>query len=303
MKKPVFIIGCPRSGTSKLLDLLSAHENFAWISSLSDYFPKKIPLNFYNKIYDIPLFGKYLFLGKNYIKHILPTPSEPWRFWNTYLSKFQWKAGGDIPLRSQTKYDINYQEINNIHKILQLVCKYQNKDRFISKYTNIPRINYLLQVFPDAQFIHILRDGRAVANSYYKMIKSGKFETWNEREWWIRAWPEEWRNTWREKYRSPISFVAYQWKYFLKEIWEESKFIPNDQYLEVRYEKIMRKPKNEIQNILEFCDLGFSSRIEWYLKHTRFTNMNYKWKNLKVEQIKELKEIIVEEEFKKFFEK
>ncbi len=57
MKKPVFIIGCPRSGTTMLLDILSSHEDFAWISQFVNKLPSKIYLGYIQRLYNNYLFG------------------------------------------------------------------------------------------------------------------------------------------------------------------------------------------------------------------------------------------------------
>ena len=58
----------------------------------------------------------------------------------------------------------------------------RKRNRLLIKITGWPRIGYLNEIFSDAKFIHILRDGRAVANSLINV------------EFW-RGWqcPQNWR--------------------------------------------------------------------------------------------------------------
>lgn len=236
MDRPMFIIGCPRSGTTITLDLLCMHQSLAWVSHKVDRSPDRLELSKQNRIYDIPFLGKFLYLNKKKSKR-LPFPVEPWNFWDTYLSRFQWERFGNIPPHRANENDITRQEIETIRKVINTICKYQNKTRFLSKYTDFPRIKYLTQAFPDAIFIHIIRDGRAVANSYYEQIKKGIFKTWAERDWWIQGWPEEWRKVWKEKYNTPLTFVTFQWKFFVDEIRKDSKFVPRTRTDCKRYPK------------------------------------------------------------------
>ena len=245
MSKPVFIIGCPRSGTTMALDLLSVHENFAWVSQVLNERPKKLELATFNRIYDDPIRGESLLLERQQ-GMTLPRPVEPWKFWNTYLSKFQWERGGPIPPRRRTGKDITAEEIKTIRSVITGICQRQRKARFLSKYTDFPRIKYLTQAFPDAIFIHIVRDGRAVANSYTNQIKSGVIGTWEEREWWIRGLPKTWRKEWTEKYQTPLGLTAYLWKFFVNEIWEDAKSLSPDQFVEVRYRDLMQSPKKTL---------------------------------------------------------
>ncbi len=101
VKKPIFIMGCPRSGTTIFLDLLSSHEDFAWVSLQYNRLPWLHFINFYNRIYSLPMLGKILSIkkgsnNKRSINYLLPQPVEPWIFWNTYLSNFQWKRFSNI---------------------------------------------------------------------------------------------------------------------------------------------------------------------------------------------------------------
>ena len=61
IKKPVFIIGCPRSGTTLLLDLLAAHEAFAWASHYTNHLSRFSILDLLNLVYEVPVLGRKLF--------------------------------------------------------------------------------------------------------------------------------------------------------------------------------------------------------------------------------------------------
>src|SRR5215510_7842024 len=277
MTKPVFIIGCPRSGTTITLDLMSVHESFAWVSQLLNENPKELKLSSFNKIYDDPIHGKSLLLKRQQRK-ALPHPVEPWKFWDAYLSKFQWERGGVILPRRQDANDITPEEIKTIRFVVDEVCQQQKKGCFLSKYTDFPRIRYLTQAFPDATFIHIVRDGRAVAHSYYNEITKGTFHTWEERDWWVRGWPDSWRQEWRAKDPTPLGFVAYQWKFFVHEIWEDAHSVPPEQFLEVNYRDLIKSPMRVLKNIFAKCGLEMSARVGWYLGNLTLADMNSKWR-------------------------
>lgn len=309
MIKPIFIIGCPRSGTTLILNIMACHEEFAWVSNYLDRLPFHLRTSKLNKLYDLPYIGKYLYLfrtGKESselpscsIRRYLPAPLEPWSFWNAYLSNFQWKQGGETPPKRRTSEDISSEEIRDIRNAIHSICRYQGKKFFLSKYTDFPRIQYLLQAFPDACFVHITRDGRAVAASYLEKIEKGPFQTWSEREWWIQGWPKPWRDEWIQKFNTPLSFVAFQWKFFVNEIWKDAKTITKETYMEVKYEDIIKYPVSTILDILEFCGLNTSRKVPWYLERIAFHDMNQKWKEKFSDKEKEiLEEIIHEPEFR-----
>ena len=307
MKKPIFIIGSPRSGTSMVLEILAFHEEVAWVSNMVTFLPKHLYLSVFNRIYDIPgLSEKFWFMVSRTsgtlpkkIKRYMPRPSEPWGFWDTYLPNFQWKRGGTVPPRRRTREDISQKEIRDVKSAVDSVCFYHGKKRFLSKYTDFPRIEYLRQAFPDALFLHIVRDGRAVAASYYEKISRGVFANWEEREWWIKGWPENWRNEWLENYNTQLSFVVFQWKFFLSEIWKDAEQLPDSQYKEVNYKDIISSPLESFDTILDFCRLKESKRIKSLIDNLRFENMNKKWKKFSEEEKKMLNDIINEPEFQR----
>ena len=53
MDKPIFLIGCPRSGTTILLRLIAAHEELAWVSRYVNKLPKRLSLTLLNRVYDL----------------------------------------------------------------------------------------------------------------------------------------------------------------------------------------------------------------------------------------------------------
>ena len=161
-------------------------------------------------------------------------------------------------------------------------------------------LQYLSQAFPDALFVHVVRDGRAVAGSYLGEIENGRFDTWNEREWWTSGWPPEWRQVWQSKGETPLGFVAYQWKFFVGEIRRDASSVTADRYMEVNYKDIVTLPHETFQRILAFCGLNMGRRIGWYLDRLTLRDMNTKWKEtLSRAQRRVLEEIIHEEEYRR----
>lgn len=294
MKSPVFIIGCPRSGTTLLLNILATHEDFAWVSSFGDLLPRFPIINMLNRIYDFPIMGEKLYLLKEDIR-LLPRPAEPWIFWNRLLVNFRWKKDirHSVPRRI-TENDISPGEIQRAKKAVNQILKIHGKEFFLSKYTDYPRIRFLRTAFPEAKFIHIRRDGRAATWSYIKQIRKGIFKTWEERDWWIQVWEESWRDEWLDKYfGSQAGFVAYQWRLFLKEIKEDARILEENSFIEIRYEDLTRNPKKTIREITDFCGLPFSNRIKNHINNISMRNMNYKWEEEATEEEKQIIEEIV----------
>lgn len=302
--EPVFIIGCPRSGTTIALDLVASHGAFAWVSNKVNRNPEKLGLTVLNQVYNLPLVGKHLYTNRRRrLLRRLPAPVEPWQFWDTYLARFRWTRGGPIPPRRRTADDITPEESNRIRSVIHRICSYQRRGRFLSKHTDFPRITYLSQAFPDARFIHVVRDGRATAYSLCDRVMNKWSRYWDERAWWVSGWPATWCDEWIQRYGCALSFSAYQWKFFVTEIWKDAGSLSENRYLEVHYRDLVSSPDTVLESIFRFCGLEMSPSAAWYHRRVSLVNMNYKWRErLDDEQKAMLGDIIHEGEFRKLLD-
>lgn len=300
-----FVIGTPRSGKSRLIEIMLSSGKFAWISYHQDYFPKLKIISFYNRIYDIPIVGRKLFL-KSENSRFLPYPMETNRFWRKILSEFEGTIKQDkVQPHNKSnsnikgKWNISEDEIKIAKDEIENIFKWQGKEHMLLDYSKWPMMNYFSKVFPGVKFVHIIRDGKVVALEYERMIRSGKYTEWSDKEYWIESWPKEWRQDFLKNYQhSILAFCAYQWKYQLKLIWEDSKNISKERYMEVRYEDLTENPEGTISNILNYYGLEFNENIEMYLKQKKLINMNNKIKKrLSKSESKILDRIIYEKEY------
>ena len=143
------------------------------------------------------------------------------------------------------------------------VTRYAGKKRFIAEYSGWSRIGFFNAIFPGAKFIHIVRDGRAVANSY------------TNTQWW-RGWHgvHQWR--WGvpspellgalDKYdRSFLALAGIHWKLLVNNILDASEYLPSTRTLVVRYEDLVREPYEVAFQCLDF--LGLEKNGRRYKRH------------------------------------
>jgi hypothetical protein len=88
-------------------------------------------------------------------------------------------------------------------------------------------MDLVLQIFPSVQFIHIIRDGRDVALS---MI-----DTWGA-----------------QKAHVDLYFAAHSWQRRLREAFASASKLGSDQYLELRYEDLVRDPERYVRRLCRF---------------------------------------------------
>lgn len=276
-KKPIFIFGMGRSGTTIFHRMLTEHPNVAWLSGLCRKYPNKPKLNrMLMKAIDYPVFGYYL---RKRLK-----PEEAYEFWEYYCKGFS------TPCRDIFSEDVTSKAKDNIQSVLSEMLT-KKRDRLLVKITGWPRVGYLNEIFNDAIFIHVVRDGRAVVNSRVNVdfwTGWGGPLNWNRGELDL-CHKEEW-----EKYnRSVIVLVAIEWKIVMDALENAKKFIKKSNLIEIKYEKLCSEPLTVVKDCIEFSDLKWSKNYETNIKKYQLKNENYKWqKELTDKQQKILTEVL-----------
>ena len=163
---------------------------------------------------------------------------------------------------------------NILNAMSRLTTKKRN--RLLLKITGWPRIGFLSEVFEDAKFIHVIRDGRAVANSLINV------------DFW-RGWegPEKWRwgslskihqDEWYNHNQSFIVLAAIQWKILMDAAEKAKIHVDTSRIMEVRYEELCAEPIPLFRKIAEFCEIEWSDYFEARLKRYKLRNTNSKYK-------------------------
>ncbi|MEL7354084.1 MAG: sulfotransferase [Cyanobacteria bacterium J06560_5] len=123
-------------------------------------------------------------------------------------------------------------------------------------------INFLFRAFPDAQFIHIIRDGRDAALSHSKKpwlqaasIHSTSRESSGYRHGpYPRFWVEPER-THEFEATTDIHRCIWAWRCHVSAILEQAQQLPASQYYELRYEHLVAQPKKAAQQLLDYLGI------------------------------------------------
>jgi hypothetical protein len=268
IQKPIIIVGTGRSGTTLLHNIMSYHPRLSWLAAILEKMPNRTYINrFAMRALDIPVLQNML----RDISHF--EPGECYQFWDYYVKGF-----GSIyspPMRDLTAGDVTEISRNRIHKVFPtLLSEYRN--RLLIKISGWPRVGYLREIFPDARLIHIIRDGRAVANSFLNV-------DW----WWGWRGPGNWRHgelpdnylaEWRKHRHSFIALAGIEWKILLDAFHSSVQHIDKSEYLEIRYEDLCADKSKILEEILDFCELENSPKFARALANFPVKNTNFKWK-------------------------
>jgi hypothetical protein len=186
-------------------------------------------------------------------------PSEAERIYHTY--------GGFVDGRKMTEDEFTEDMATSLRGVVRAHLRYTGKPRFLNKRTaNTQRIELIAKIFPDAYYVHLIRDGRAVAASYYTV------RWWRDIDiWWLGGNAA----TWEEDGRDPVELCGLQWQRNVKELLDH-RHLFGDRYLELRYEELVQDPRDCIDRIGQFCELERSTEYLELIPET-LPNMNHKW--------------------------
>lgn len=160
--------------------------------------------------------------------------------------------------------------------------------------SNCLRLEFIHEIFPDALFVHILRDGRAVVSSTDVKTRTDKLDPrlylrrlkgtpiWEWPALVPRAWhtavrrlrgremafwgpqPPGWRQWLREDER--LVMLAKQWRYTLEPVLDFRESVPASRWLDVRYERLVIDPAGHARELERFCRLRRSPEFESHLE-------------------------------------
>lgn len=294
--QPIFFIGVPRSGTTIIFESFARHSKLGWLSNYSRMFPKWPSLNLICRL----LNNKYIqatgrkkqYSSTLFVNHFLPRPDEAYDFWDMY-------SGVNFSKNYLLQCEITKKNKQRLANAANKILFGQRKDRFSAKITGPSRIRFLQTVFNDGIFIHIIRDGRSVVHSLSKV------SFWKNGEglsapWWSGGLPEDYTNQWIKSNKDPYVLAALQWKCIVQIAKKESKLIPPDKYVEIKYEDFIDAPHKILSHIFKFCNLEDSKKAHDYLeKNPILNNLKYKykfeWDHAKLRMITETMEPVLSE--------
>ena len=265
MRPPVFIVGCPRSGTSFLYHLLLSAGGFTRFHTQMN-------------VFDVlePIFGD------------LSSRANRERMMREWLRSKAFTVSGLDADEVTARVMADCRNASDFMRIvMEAVAREQGVDRWIdSTPTNVPHMLRISRDFPDALFIHIIRDARDVALSLDKRR-------------WSRPLP------WDRK-RGLLAAGLY-WEWIVSK-GRKNGLSLGARYMEVRYEDLVERQQPALEKIADFLhhDLDYTriqetsvgsvknplTSFKEDLKEGHFTPVG-RWKDkLTSDQLKQFEQLI-----------
>jgi hypothetical protein len=180
----------------------------------------------------------------------------------------------------RTKEDATPKEIERLQRRFDFRRWFFQKRRILNKSpNNSVRLDFLHAVFPDAVFIHVVRDGRAVVNSLIRGLPADwetedRFKPWRER---INPFPGVKPPNWRSLLRdNPLEQHALQWCEVINYAFKVEACCGIKTY-HLKYEELCESPRSVIEKVYKFAGLSVSDEILKRIPE-KLGSKNYKWK-------------------------
>jgi hypothetical protein len=246
----VFVLGTGRCGSTLVEEVLCRHASVGFVSNLEDRFKLPVTAGRWNG----PLYRR-LPAAVTQKSRVRYAPSEGYRMLAREVSPLLASPPRDLLAGDVTPWlDARFRNFftDRAHA--------QRTDTFLHKFTGWPRAGFIREVFPSARFIHVVRDGRAVANSWLQMPWWLGFEGPDHWQW--GPLPAELAAEWEASGRSFVVLAGLLWKMLIDAFDSARKGIPAVDWLEVRYEDVAANPRTAFARMLEFCGIPWDPAFE-----------------------------------------
>ena len=254
----VFVLGTGRCGSTLLHEILARHRDAGFLSNIDDRTSSPAIGGRWNG----PLYRGLppSFSRKGRARF---APSEGYRILDRRVS-----PAISAPMRDLTSEDATPWLGGRFRRFFDDRARAQGSPVFVHKFTGWPRARFIDAVFPEARFVHVIRDGRAVANS---LLQMSWWKGYRGPEGW--GWgplPEGYEREWESSARSFPVLAALEWKVLMDAFEESQSEIAPERWLDIRYEDLVHDPVSTSKSVLEHVGLSWTAEFEDRLRLYRF---------------------------------
>jgi len=245
-----FIVGTGRCGSTLLHEIIAKHSD---ASFLTDFEDRHSRLKFLGKWGSALYRNNHLALTKKGRRRFIPT--EAYRLISREVSPIYVR-----PCRDLTAEDVSPWMKDKFTQFFNRRYSKYGKPVLTHKYTGWSRIGFFSTIFPEAKFIHIVRDGRAVASSWLQMKWWGGYE--GPDNWLWGELTESQKQQWKKDNYSYATLAGLGWNRLMDSYDESSQSLDSERYLSVRYEDFLEAPEEQLKKMLEFTELDWSQDFQ-----------------------------------------
>lgn len=284
-RPPVFILGHWRTGTTHLHNLLCQNPQFGFVTMLQAAFPRSFMSTnvFKNLMKRIlprtrPMDNMKMGIFKAQEEEMALGNLFPYSFYNAFYFPLKMKEHYYKFIRFRSISDKILTQWKKVYyNLLQKTTLYMHGKRLILKNpANTARIRFLLDLFPDAKFIHIYRNPYVVyastRNFYKKAIEGFMLQKISD-------------NQIEEN-------IFWLYQHMMRSYFNEKNLIPSENLVEVKFENLEHNPIQHLESIFTKLKLknfeSIKSKIRSYIESIKNYKKNkYKLNNAIIDKIYE----------------
>ncbi|MCU1449571.1 MAG: sulfotransferase [Acidimicrobiales bacterium] len=270
---PVFLVGAPRSGTSLVYKALCLHPDASYVSNWVRLFPAVPQLAVLNRAATrLPELRRRVWFSGGENAYVYGQRRPLWE------RAFPMPVEGE-PLYARAGIGVGEHNgngasrgvrLDQLRKSFATVRRAGGGAAVVNKrVANNRRIPLLLDAFPRARFVEIVRDGRAVA------LSLANVDWWPESVvWWCGRTPRQWEASGRD----PWELCARTWVEELRAAEAGLGAVPVTQRHSITYEQLVADPYGTLDGVVAFAGLDPSAAGAQWLHDVRFPDRNEAWR-------------------------
>lgn len=261
--KPIILVGTGRCGSTVFHRILATHPQVMWLSGFAYQFPTRPGVN----RRAVEAMGNPL-LRRLFGRRI--RANEHYRFWDQYTHGIF-----SEPCRDLVRGDVTARMKKQVQAAFGSMLTPQ-RNRLLVKITGWPRIGFLDEIFEDARFVHIMRDGRSVASS---LLHVGFWAGWYGPQGWRAGLlsPED-QAVWEAYDRSFVALAGIEWRIQMRAIEAARRLLDPARLLEIKYESFCEQPMETYRRVLEFADLPWTPTFEREITAASIRSQRDRWR-------------------------
>ncbi|MDP9090151.1 MAG: sulfotransferase [Pseudomonadota bacterium] len=252
LRRPIFIVAAPRSGSTLLFETLAAHRGLSNLGGEAHWLVESIA--------ELKIGAPAITSNRLTAANLSSTVAS--RMIAAIADRLADSAGQPAVLTPTTR-------------LLEKTPK------------NSLRIPFFNRLFPDAQFIFLWREPRGNVSSIIEAWRSGNWKTYNGLDGFEGPWSLILPPDWPSMNGRPVEEIAaFQWETTNRVVLDDLALLPQRRWTSVSYADFLDDPATTIERLCAFIDVDVDENLRRRLasplplsRYTQTPPLPGKWKN------------------------
>ena len=253
-----FVLGTGRCGSTLVQEIVARHRDVGFLSNVDDRLRTTAWAGRWNGALHRRLPPAWTEKGR-----LRFAPTEGYRALERRVSPIL-----SMPPHDLTTADATGEVAWRFRSFFESHAAAQGAPVFLHKFTGWPRAGFVAAALPATRFVHVVRDGRAVAASWLQM------PWWRgdlgPEGWHFGPLPAAYADEWEASGRSPVVLAGLAWKLLLDAFDAAQAATADRPWLVIRYEDVVADPVTTMRSVVEFLGLPWDQYMASQLARYRF---------------------------------